>query len=290
VGEIDARGARLLLDVEARQMDGDNGQLRLPGGEKEGIGELGVRLFGVDSVTEARAGAIARNLGTLPRASFVHERTALRDHLAVGVSAQASGTVEDTPFSRVASVRHQGLLTAHGEQQWLYADIELGAALDTTAQAEYLGRQLSFTGEAGARLGREHPEWEVGFQGIVTGRSNVEQLDLPLSIRPLLARRPHIHTLLPASYKAITAVTRLTRGDLSERSRLEAGAFPRYECEVSAGVAFPAKKPLANVYCKLALRVRHQGWVSAVARYEHGFAGIANGDLFTATLTYTQPL
>jgi tetratricopeptide (TPR) repeat protein len=286
--EHDLWGLRLLAGAQGLTLQADRNVLA----SRAVYDELGVdftlRAVGKQSETEVRLGVVAQSEGTLPRLGFGHQRTVFGGQLDLTFDAQTSVPIEDSPLLRLAAVRHTALGTGHLEYRSIYLDLEAEGSVDQTRHAEHLADQLSTTEELGVRLLRERPEWQLGVQATQVARSNVTTI--PARIRPLLLPGAEFDAFLPSGYESIIATTRLTRGKLSERSRVEPGSESRWECELGLGWVLPKNESTSIVRCSADVRVLRAGWLSAGARYETGFAGIANWKLFALNLSYTHML
>jgi tetratricopeptide (TPR) repeat protein len=250
---------------------------RLP--SRRGVSEVGA---GVD-VQSARADQRAT---AVPRATFFDQRQ-FTDALGTTLQAGFDEPIEDTSLLRVGALqsRVQAGVRADFASRW-YGSLDVHVREDHTRVFHLVGAEVGEEAELGFKIYRRDPQWDVGVQAAADQRMNVTTLPRELAV--LVPPGADLGLYLPPTYQLVSFVTHLSRGDFSQRYRPELTPFPRYDCEAAAGVLLPDLDAVVHVQCSASVLVARVGYLSAVAFYNRGVAGIADQTNAQATLNYTQ--
>ncbi|HXX66278.1 MAG TPA: tetratricopeptide repeat protein [Polyangiaceae bacterium] len=292
--------ARVLYSASAVQM-----QTPL-GGPLSGVEPLSLRA----PVDEAEAGAMARftsergateisaalnvqpaqsyqGATPIPKATFFDQRL-LTDVIGTTIQAVVDDKIEDTSLLRVAALqsRLEVGVRADFARNW-YTAGSLHAREDYSRLFQPIGTETGEEIEGGYKIVTREPEWDVGLQGIAVQRWNN---GLPANVAALVPSGQDLALYIPPTYELVSIVTHLTRGDFWQRYRPDKTAFPRYDCEAAFGILFPDLDGAYHLQCSVSALVnREGGYVSAVAFFNRGVAGIENQTNAEATVSYSQP-
>lgn len=288
----DVGAARVFVSAYGRRMGVRNGSLDLHAPTEEaGAGAL-ARFSSQRAITEVAAGGNVQpahdgdRATPLPSASFFDERQ-WTPHLSTIAQLVADDRIEDTGLLRLAGARSQLELGAREDvgSSW-YAYAAVHAREDHSREFHYLGSEIGQEAEAGYKLLTRVPEWDVGIQGLAHQRRNVDQL--PSDVARFVPTGGDIAMYLPPSFQLVSIVMHLTRGDFRDRYRSDHGIFPRYECDAAAGLLFPDRDVATEARCSISALTPLGGYVSAIASYNHGFAGIGSQTTAETALSYSQ--
>ncbi len=258
-----------------------------------------LRRMQAHSVTELGAGINYQPDRVVPRATFFDERTFGRV-LSTRVDVVFDDKIEDTPFLRLEAVRSRATLGVRADLvKRVYVSAALEGLEDHTRRFDHLALGLEESAEAGVKIARGDPEWDVGVQVVAAQRQNASSLT-PTSLAALttdvqLTQRDCLGCYLPPSYQMISVVTHLTRGDFEQRYRPDNRPFPRYDCDAGIGVILPrsdapSSELAAHLQCAASFRVVGTGFVSGTGYYNRGIAGIGEDQNAAVSIFYTQPL
>jgi Tfp pilus assembly protein PilF len=292
VGAYDVGASRLYVKGSVRRFGVRNGSIALGAPFEEAAADALVRLSSPRSVTELSAGGGAQpahdgvRSTPVPRAELLDERE-WSSALGTTVRIVGDDRIEDTGLLRMAALRSQAEVGARADLgRYLYASIDLHAREDHSREFHYVGAEVGEEGEFGYKLRAHGPEWDVGIQGIAHQRSNVSEL--PYDVAQFVPRGADLSLYLPPSFQLVSIVTHLVRGDFFGRYRADESSFPRYECEAAAGVLFPDRDGAVHVQCSVSASLSFGGYLSALAFYNRGIAGIGAQTTAEAALSYSQ--
>jgi hypothetical protein len=287
----DAGNARLSYTADAERMVAPDRSLQLAAPVDEASVDAQVRLPSRRGVTEIGAGFDYQPAHTyqgatpVARARFFDQRLVTE---AVGTTVQAAfdDPIEDTSLLRVAALQSRLQLGVRADfgLRW-YASLDLHGREDHTRTFDPIGYEIGEEAEAGFKIVRRDPQWDVGVQAVADQRMN---LALPGAIAGLVPRGADLGLYVPPTYQLLSVVTHLARGDFSQRYRPELTPFPRYDCEAAAGVLLPDLDAVVHVQCSASVLVSRSGYASAIAFYNRGVAGIADQTNAQLSVTYTQ--
>lgn len=281
-------GARRFIDFGTAAVDVD--------GRIEADAEILARRLGPRHAQEGRLGVDYQtdtpNGIPMPRAGYKGVFQ-LSKRVGASVDAVANGRIEDTSFLRVAGLRDAvnfDLSLEPVDRAYVIGSVVV--LEDHTRSFDYLGVEAGGGVEGGYKLMRRVPEWTLGARVGVYGRDN--RSDVPSDFRSIVKPGETRGSLYPPSYQQAMLVMRIARGDFFERSREELVAFPRYDCEVNAGIltglgirgAVAAAAGAAR--CAVGVRMPTGGYLSATAEYIKGVTGLAQADNAHLGLSYTQ--
>lgn len=291
-GAQDWGAARILYSASAVQMQAPAATLTLGSPVDEVEAGVTARFASERGATEVGAALNVQPAqsyqGTtpVPKATFFDQRL-LTDVFGTTLEAVVDDKIEDTSLLRVGALQSRIELGLRGDfaRNW-YGDVNLHAREDYTRLFQPVGTETGEELEGGYKIVTREPEWDVGIQGIAVQRHNDT---LPTGIASLLPPEPDLALYLPPTYELVSIVTHLTRGDFWQRYRPDKTAFPRYDCEAAIGILLPDLDGAYHVQCSVSALVTRGGYVSAVAFFNRGVAGIGNQTNAEATVSYTQP-
>lgn len=290
--EVDWGRARVITSATAVEMETPDGSLSLRSPVDEAQVGMLARFTSERGATEV-GGALNvqpaqsyQGATPIPRATFFDEHL-ITDVVGTTVQAVVDDKIDDTSLLRVGAVqsRIELGLRADFAHSW-YANLGAHAREDYTRLFQPVGTEAGEEIEAGYKIVAHEPEWDVGVQGIAVQRHNGA---LPASIAGLIPPGSDLALYLPPSYELVSIVMHLTRGDFWQRYRPDKTAFPRYDCEASIGILFPDLDGSYELQCSVSALLGQSGYVSAVAFFQRGVAGIEEQTNAEATLSYTQP-
>jgi tetratricopeptide (TPR) repeat protein len=284
--------SRLYVKGSVRRFGVRNGSVAFAAPFEEAAANAVIRVPSSRAVTEVSVGGSSQQMHdrirvtVVPRAALLDERQ-WTPSIATTVRIVGDDRIEDTGLLRMAAVCSQADVGARADLgQYLYTSVDLHGREDHSRQFHFVGAELGEEAEAGYKLRLHGPEWDVAVQGIAHQRSNVDKL--PSDIAVFVPRGADLSLYLPPSFQLVSIVTHLTRGDFSERYRADESAFPRYDCEAAAGMLFPDRDGAVHVQCSVSVRLSLGGYLSAIAFYNRGIAGIGSQTSAEAALSYSQ--
>jgi len=284
----DLGSARLIYSAFGRQMATRDGSLVLQDGVQEGDAFGLARFSTPRGVLEVGAGANFQKDTSLPRA-IVFDQRLIRAGWGSTLRAAANDPIDDTSLLRVAAAKYLAEFGLRNDQRFAYAQLDLHAREDHTRRLHHLGTEIGEVVEAGYKISRADPEWDVGVQALAHQRQNVTELPADIAVLvPPSARKGELNSYLPRSYELLSIVTHLTRGDFLERYRPDRTSFPRYECMIGAGVLLPDLDGAFEAECSASMLVSRRGYLSASGYYDRGVFGISNQSNAQASINYTQ--
>lgn len=290
-----AGGARLFYGAAGRRLeDLGTATVLLPEPRLEAEAGVLARFSGPRRVTEVGVGVVyltdTAPDAPLPRASYFDVLQASRT-ITLQIEAHANRTIGDTSFLRVAGLR--SVVDADVVYEPNRRVVLIGSALaqeDHTRSLKLLAGEVGGSLEASYRILSDAPDWTVGLRGGAYERVN--RATIPDEYRTLPRPNEGIDSLLPPSFQNVMFTTHLARGDFFQRARRDRVPFPRYDCELDAGVLFGSAggggpAPAGSARCGGSFRVAG-GFVTAAAEYIKGVAGIAEVDNARLLLSFTQ--
>ncbi|WP_394836735.1 tetratricopeptide repeat protein [Pendulispora rubella] len=291
------RDWRLLYDGFAREMTSPNQSVTIPGDGRRYEADLGVtlRFQQRDSIFELGAGANYQpnNGGSkataVPHLELYHARDFLRDRVSAVFSAKLNTQIDDTPFMRLAAVRDEVNVIGHlGITQHLYMVGDVLARENTSRTFEHLGSEVGGSADLGVHILRRTPELNIAFRASVYHRVNVSTIPGDLQEVIPVGTAKDVEAYLAPSYRMLSGVVQLTRGDFFERQRAERLPLPRYDCAAEFGYLFPQNAPAGGLRCSGSVRVSSHGYVSLLGSYTLGLFGIEDSTMFRTSLAYSQ--
>jgi hypothetical protein len=284
----DVGSARLIYSALGRQMTTRDGSLLLQDGVQEGDAFAVARFTTPRGVSEIGAGANFQKDTPLPRATVFDQRL-VRAGWGSILRVAVNDPIDDTSLLRVAATQYHAEFGLRDDERFGYVQLDLHAREDHTRRLHHLGTELGAVAEAGYKISRADPEWDVGVQALAHQRQNVTELPSDISaFVPPSARRRELNSYLPPSYELLSIVTHLVRGDFLERYRPDRASFPRYECMIGAGVLLPDLDGAFEAECSASILVARSGYISASGYYDRGVFGISNQTNARASIDYTQ--
>lgn len=246
--------------------------------------ELGVtyRAPGPRSVTEIGA-ALNYQRGTPIAKPALFDQRLITSRFGITTDIRLGSRIDDTSFLRVGAMRNLASVLGRYDASWWYASLELEGREDMTRKYSHLAWDAVETAEAGLKLTRGEPAISVGAQGQASQRAN--KVDLPSHAMELIEPRVALTRALPPSFQLASAVVHVSRGDFLERYRPDRAPFPRYDCEVAAGLLLPDTDTAVHVKCGASARMP-AGFASLVAFYNRGIAGVTNNENAEVSLSY----
>lgn len=292
-GAADLGSARIVYSASAVQMQTPDGSLSLRAPVDEAEAGAMARFTTERGATELGA---ALNIqptqsyqGTtpIPKATFFDQRL-ITDVIGTTVEAVVDDKIEDTSLLRVAALQSRLELGVRADfaRNW-YISTSVHAREDYSRLFQPIGTETGEEIEGGYKIVTREPEWDIGLQGIAVQRRNDT---LPANVAALVPAGADLALYIPPTYELVSVVTHLTRGDFWQRYRPDKTAFPRYDCEAAFGILFPDLDGAYHLQCSVSALVNRQGgYVSAVAFFNRGVAGIEDQTNAEATVSYTQP-
>lgn len=233
-------------------------------------------------VTELGA-ALNYQEGTPIAKPALFDQRLVTSRFGITTDLRLASRVDDTSFLRVGAMRNLVSVVGRYDAPWWYASLELEGREDMSRKYLHLAWDAVETAEAGVKLTRGEPHVSIGAQGQASQRSN--RVDLPSDAEGLILPRVALVRALPPSFQLASAVLHVSRGDFLERYRPDRAPFPRYDCEVAAGVLFPDTDAAVHLKCGASARMP-AGYASVVAFYNRGVAGVTNNENAELSLSY----
>ncbi|HWL87157.1 MAG TPA: hypothetical protein VNO21_15235, partial [Polyangiaceae bacterium] len=242
-----------------------------------------------DDIFEIGAGGNWQSKQPVPHLEIYNARDVLHDRLSLVVAAHLNMPIDDTPFMRLVGVRDELQLVGHVDlSQYFYVEGEGYARENTSRTFEHLSGELGGSVDLGVHILHRLPELNAAFRATVSDRLNISKIPNDLvDVIPFGSQRD-IETYLAPSYRMLSVVVQLTRGDFFERQRAERLPLPRYDCSAEVGYMFPQNSPAGEVRCSGSIRVGNHGYASLLGSYTLGLFGIEDATSAKVSLAYTQ--
>ncbi|WP_394823029.1 tetratricopeptide repeat protein [Pendulispora albinea] len=287
----DFLGGRILYEGFGREMTSPNGSVNVPNDGRRLEGDLGVtlRFQKRDSIFEVGAGANYQPRQPVPHFELFNATDILRGRVSTVVNLHVNMPIPDTPFMRLVGVRNELQLMGHfGITEHLYAEAEVFGRENTSRTFEHLSGELGGTADVGVHVLRRTPELNIAVRGSVSHRANVSRIPNDLLDTIPIGTAKEIETYLAPSYRMVSFVVQLTRGDFFERQRVEWLPLPRYDCSAELGYLFPQNTPAGSARCSASIRITPHGYLSALGSYTLGLFGLEDATNVRTSLAYTQ--
>lgn len=281
----DGLANRLTYAASASRMV-DNGRLLLLEGPRDEA-EAGalLRISSLSAVTDISA-AIDYQVGTPVARAGVFDLRRMGRRFTITTELVAGSRIYDTSFLRVAAVRNSAAIGVRYDLPHWYASAEIDGREEQTRRYEHLAWDAVATAETGLKLVTREPHVSIGAQ--VQASERAYPTRLPGDVTRLVSPNVELVRALPPSFQLVGGVVHLSRGDFSERSRPDRTPFPRYDCEAAFGALMPDTDTALHVLCGASARAPG-GYVTLLAFYNRGVAGVRNNENAELALSYTLP-
>ena len=287
----DLGSARILYEGFGREMTSPNQSVIVPNGGRRIEADLGVtlRFQEQDSIFEFGAGANYQPGQPVPHAELYHARDFLHDRVSTVINLHVNAPIDDTPFLRLVGVRNELQLVGHFEiTPRLYVVGDAVARENTTRTFEHLGAEVGGSADIGIHVFRRTPEVNIALRGSISHRANVSAIPADHLDAIPFGTAKDVETYLAPSYRMLSVVVQLTRGDFFERQRAERLPLPRYDCTAEFGYLFPQNAPAGGLSCSGSVRLGSHGYLSILGSYTLGLLGIEDATSVRTSLAYTQ--